>query len=290
MTEQGTTYQDETEARIVRTPIFISGLPGKMATLIAEALAQNESYDLLPQGMSSRRHNFEHFIVGERKILLRDFCPNNPEPGTIAIDFTTPQNATLNAIRYSLLGIPFVMGTSGGDRTRLADVVRNSEISAVIATNMDPQIVGRQIEIDDIAVANPGLFEGATVRITEIHQPSKKDVSGTAIAFRTQYESHGALPSGEIESIRDDPDSPRVQEIFGNVDLDQQKGYAYHHVVVTDSDGNTIHDFETRVIGREVYVVGTLMAVSFLVRKMREGSKGEVFTMSDVIEDARGSA
>lgn len=281
MTEQSTTYQDETGARIVRTPIFISGLPGKMATLIAETLAQNESYDLLPLGMSSRKHNFEYIDIHGQKLLLRDFCPKKSAPGTIAIDFTTPQNATLNAIHYVSLGIPFVMGTTGGDRRAMEEAVRSSQISAVIAPNMAVSIVEVQDEIKNLIDTSPNAYLGWRMTIRESHQATKRDVSGTAKALQAQLERLGAVMEGEIESIRD----PQTQRQLGIQNLE---AHGYHWITLTSPQGE-VKRYPTVIEGRQPYVNGTLMAVKFLARKMREGSRGEVFTMSDVIEDARRS-
>lgn len=281
MTELDITRSEE-EVRIARTPIFISGLPGKMASLIAEAVNQDESYFLHEMGMSSKRHNFERFMVGERRILLRDFCPNNLEPGTIAIDFTTPPNATLNAIRYVSLGIPFVMGTTGGDRQTMEEAVRSSQISAVIAPNMAVSIVEVQDKIKNLLDTSPNAYLGWRMTIRESHQAAKRDVSGTAKALQAQLVRLGAVMEGKIESIRD----PETQRQLGIRNL---KGHGYHWITLTSPQGE-VKPYITAIEGRQPYVEGTLMAVSFLARKMREGSRGEVFNMSDVIEDARRSA
>ncbi len=285
----------ETEIGEPVTPILIAGLPGKMATLVAEEIARSERYDLLPFAMSSKRHNREAVQFGDQKVRLNDYIPSDirERTGAIAVDYTAFRSAASNAFDYTLWGLPFIMGTTGGNTQEfvIEEMVRHSEIPAVIAPNMHSQIVERQMEIEDMATTTPGIFEGATVKIIEIHQPSKVNtdgtpsVSGTATAFRAQYEDFGALPGGDIESIRN-PNDPRVQEAFGFLP-DPEKGYAYHRFVVMGRNGSIIHEFETRAIGRQSYVSGTLMAMDFLTQRMREGSKGEVFSMSDVIRSSR---
>jgi len=278
----------EAEAIGDKTPVLVSGLPGKMATLVAKELAEDERFHLLPFAITSaRQRNVSQTLSNGQRIDLLNYYPFDVPHGTLVVDFTTPQSAEINTLNYTQLGIPFVMGTTGGNRVAIEDLIRNSNISAVLAPNMNVEIVERQIEIDKMASSNPRIFEGAIVQIDEIHQPSKVDISGTAISFRNQYEKHGATLGGHIESIRDDPSSPRVQEAFAGITPDPQRGYAYHRVIVTGKNGNHIHDFETRVIGREVYVVGTLLAVMFLAEKIREGSHGEIFTMRDVVEERR---
>jgi 4-hydroxy-tetrahydrodipicolinate reductase len=55
-------------------------------------------------------------------------------------------------------GMPFVMGTTGGDREKLIQTVRDSTICAVIAPNMAKQIVGIQAMMEYAATTFPGHF------------------------------------------------------------------------------------------------------------------------------------
>lgn len=259
-------------------PIFMAGLPGKMATAVAEAVVQQGDLDLLPVAMTSPRHKFTSLNIGDRSIRLLDYCPNNFPTGRIAVDYTVPQSVVLNAIDYTSLRIPFVMGTSGGNREELEETVRRSKICAVIATNMDPQIVRQQIDIDEFAQMHSGIFRDAVVEITESHQKTKRDVSGTALAFRAQFERHGACPNGRITSIRD----TEAQLSLGIPNPDN--GHAYHWVEVKNSRGEIIYQFNTAVAGRSSYVEGTLMAIRFLHKTMTLGSEGQVFSMRDVLK------
>ena len=259
-------------------PILMAGLPGKMATLVAEAVVQREDFDLLPIAMTSPRHNRTYMDIRDQRIQLVDYCPNNLRLGRITIDFTTPQGVVLNTIHYTSLRIPFVMGTSGGNREEMEEMVRKSRTCAVIAANMDPQIISRQMDIEKFAEINPGVFRGTTVEITESHQKTKKDVSGTAIAFKAQFERYGALPNGNITSIRD----TRDQESLGIPNPDD--GHAYHWVAVQSPSGEVIYQFNTAVSGRTSYVEGTLLAARFLSRQIDLGTEGQVFSMRDVLK------
>lgn len=277
MSNENLIQRAETEIKDFRTPVLVSGLPGKMATLVAEALIANSQYELLPIAVASARHNRQLYSLGSQNIRLIDHCPSDLRPGTIAVDYTTPQNSTLNASHYTWAGVPFVMGTTGGNREEIEAMVINSKISAVIAPNMAASIVRVQDEIQELLETSPGIFSGWHMTITESHQAAKKDVSGTARAFQLQLEKLGAVMDGEIESIRD----PRHQRHLGIQNLD---GHGYHWITLTSPMGAT-RRFDTAIEGRQPYIDGTLMAINFLSRKMRQGSQGEIFTMSDVIYD-----
>lgn len=274
------TQRRETEVIDTRTPVLVSGLPGKMATLVAEALAGDKHYNLLPVAMTSARHKWTSQVLdGSHRINLVDYCPFDIKRGTIAVDYTTPRSAETNAISYTHLRVPFVMGTTGGNRLAIENMVRNSEISAVIAPNMAAAVVEVQDELARLIETSSNHFQGWHMTIRESHQAAKRDVSGTAKAFQAQLEGLGAVMDGEIESVRE----PERQRQLGIQSLD---GHAYHWITLTSSTGET-REFRTAIEGRQPYVDGTLMAVRFLARRMNDGSRGEVFTMSDVVEDLR---
>lgn len=258
-------------------PVFIAGLPGKMATLVAEAFGEQEGFELLPIAMTSPRHKLTYVNIGDQRIHLLDYCPNTLPSGRIAVDFTTPESVVLNTIHYTSLGIPFVMGTSGGNREEMEEIIRRSRTCAVVAANMDPQIIRQQMNIDEFAQNSPDIFRGTTVEITESHQKTKRDVSGTAVAFRAQFERYGAVPNGTITSIRD----TEAQEALGIPNPDS--GHAYHWIEVKNPTGEVIYQFNTAVLGRNSYVEGTLLATRFLYRQIAEGVRGQVFSMRDVL-------
>ena len=47
-----------------------------------------------------------------------------------------------------------------------------------------------------------------------------------------------------------------------------------------------LFQFTHNVNGREIYAKGTLNAVSYLNKKLKEGSKGQVYSMMDVLKGA----
>lgn len=51
-------------------------------------------------------------------------------------------HASDNAAFYAANGIPFVMGTTGGDQARLLETARNGGVYAVIAPQMGKQVRG----------------------------------------------------------------------------------------------------------------------------------------------------
>lgn len=129
-----------------RVPVLVAGLPGKMATLVAESLLQDDRFDLLPYALTSKRNRDTHLDFGNRRINLIDYFlfEIKRRPGAIAVDFTNPLSAVTNSVLYTEFKVPFVMGTTVSDCKQIEEIVKNSQISAVVAPNMAAPVIDVQ--------------------------------------------------------------------------------------------------------------------------------------------------
>eukprot|EP00953_Heterococcus_sp_UTEX-ZZ885_P035092 18137-Heterococcus_DN1.PRE.1 len=107
--------------------------------------------------------------------------------GLICIDYTHPSAVNGNAELYAKHKLNFVMGTTGGDRQKLLADTEQGGAYAVIARNMGKQIVALQTAIDYMAKEFGGAFSGYSLAITESHQSTKADTSGTAKALAEDF-------------------------------------------------------------------------------------------------------
>lgn len=96
-----------------------------------------------------------------------------------------------NARFYCKNSLPFVMGTTGGDRAALMEDVKAAGVYAVIAPNMGKQIVAFQTMMEMMAERFPGCFQGYTLKVVESHQRTKADTSGTAKAVVASFQKMG---------------------------------------------------------------------------------------------------
>ena len=83
------------------------------------------------------------------------------------------------------------------------------------------------------------------VSITEYHQQSKADVSGTAIDIAKQINFDGS----KITSVRDDL---ATQKKF-NIPEEFKQAYAIHQITFTNPETNVSQMFEIKVYGRKTY-------------------------------------
>ena len=242
--------------------------------------------------------NFEFLDKNwERETLTRvEFIPEhehynflliNKSDIDIIVDFTLPVVVERNVDLYCDVGIPFVMGTTGGDRGALELAVKKSKISAVIAPNMAPQIVGFQAMMKFVAENFSGLFQDYELRIVESHQATKVDTSGTAKEMVRYFNPLGAKnglgEEFEEKHIIKERDRGRQLAILG-VDEDYLDGHAWHIYDLISPDRTTSFNFQHKVNGRQIYCNGVYQAINFLMRKIQEGSSGEVFSMIDVLK------
>ena len=269
--------------------LMVNGLPGNVASVIARHVAFDERFTLIPYSLTGPEIDAENYLVGETLIsligpderqvqmddILRFYSP------IICIDFTHPSAVNGNAQFYCERSVPFVMGTTGGDRQALLATVEKSDIAAVIAPNMAKQIVGFQAMMAWAADTFPGLFNGYAITVRESHQKGKADTSGTARAMVGYFNKLGLKCSAEdIEQERD----PERQASEWGIPEEYLAGHGWHTYTLISNDQTVKFQFTHNVNGREIYAYGTLDAVMFLYENIHKGVRGKVFSMMDVLK------
>ncbi len=282
--------------------VMVNGMPGPMATAAAEACLR-KGLQLSPMAMtgpdvepatitvvdevtgnyanvrlipSSNMDEINASIEGLRSTLGED-------GSLLAIDYTHPSAVNSNAKFYAEKNIPFVMGTTGGDRDQLMKDMEDAKASAVIAPNMGKQIVAMQAALEELAEKYPSAFEGYTLHTRESHQKTKADTSGTAKAVVDSIKilaGDDQYTYDDIELIRDDQES-----IDFGVKEEALKGHAFHTYTLTSPDGSVEFQLKHNVSGRNVYAEGSADAVKFLSKKIKEGLGGKIYNMINVLEE-----
>ncbi|MGB2928082.1 MAG: dihydrodipicolinate reductase [Desulfobacterales bacterium] len=269
--------------------IMVNGLPGNMASNVASHALADSRFELIPHSLTGPEITETETIVDSVSIRLiqprvRDqaVLPIKQKEGLfLNVDFSLPPAVNSNAEFYCKHGLPFVMGTTGGDRQLLEDTVLASSISAVIAPNMAKQIVGFQAMMEYAAKTFPDLFKGYSLEIKESHQKGKADTSGTAKAMVRYFNSLG-LPFAEEEITKER--DPETQKNVLGIPEEYLSGHGWHTYSLDSSDKTVRFEFTHNVNGRDVYAMGTLDALIYLAKKVKQGSKGKVFTMIDVLK------
>ena len=268
--------------------IVLAGVPGNMSKRIGIGILEQECLkgdmtlchyalsEISGDGIDvGRRIILQGVPMGDQEAFL--LAPER-EPIDLIVDFTQPQSVVRNAELYCRAGIPFVMGTTGGDRKRLIEVVQSSAISAVIAANMAVPVILFQDMIRHAAESFPGSLEGYKLNIWESHQGSKPDPSGTAVSLLEFFEKLGIpFTKEQITMVRD----PVYQESELGIPEEFLGGHGYHTYTLVSPDGTVTLKFTHNVLGRDVYVDGALRAIRFLAKQ--QGVKGRVFSMQDVL-------
>jgi 4-hydroxy-tetrahydrodipicolinate reductase len=271
-------------------PIMINGLPGNVATALVRDVAARGEFELIGCSLTGPEiaadsadvdgRSIELVHAGRRGEVVEDL--KNRYPGFISVDFTHPTAVNANARFYCDHGLPFVMGTTGGDREDLVKTVRGSKTAAVIAPNMAKQIVGFQAMLAYAAEQFPGLFDGYRMTVAESHQRGKADTSGTAKAVVQSFNRLGIpFTPDQIHKERD----PEVQKTAWGIPEAYLGGHGWHTYRLESADGTVSFSFSHNVNGREVYVHGTLDAVRYLHAQIARGAgSGRVFSMIDVLK------
>jgi 4-hydroxy-tetrahydrodipicolinate reductase len=269
--------------------VMVNGLPGNMSTKAVEHILQDSSLRLIPYALTGPEIEATETQIGSDAVTLikpdarqQTIESIKRDEGTvICVDYTHPNAVNDNAAFYCENGLPFVMGTTGGDRARLSETVEESEVAAVIAPNMAKQIVAFQAMMDYAAETFPDVFKGYGLEIKESHQQGKADTSGTAKAMIGYFNRLG-IPFSK-DQIRMERD-PKVQHSEWGVPESYLSGHGWHTYSLGSEDGTVFFEFTHNVNGREIYAGGTVDAIHYLARKVDEGAKGRVFSMIDVLK------
>jgi 4-hydroxy-tetrahydrodipicolinate reductase len=272
-------------------PVMVNGIPGKVAGTVARRIRQDSRFTLIPTSftgpeITAEDHALEGFPVRlfrptAREAALADLRRAHGE--FLSVDYTHPNAVNANAEFYCRNGLPFVMGTTGGDRRALEETIARSAVAAVVAPNMAKQIVGLQAMMEYAALNFPGLFTGYALTVRESHQKGKADTSGTAKAMVGYFNRLGTpFTEGQIQMERD-PDAQRAQWGVPEAYLG---GHAWHTYTLVSADGTVRFEFTHNVNGREIYAHGTLDALVFLAARVDADIRGRMFTMIDVLKGA----
>ena len=269
--------------------MMINGLPGKVTSTIAGHALRDPRIVLLPHSLTgpeiqAHRHTisgmvFDLIAPADRNEKMDALVQRHGD--FISVDFTHPSAVNDNAEFYCGRRLPFVMGTTGGDREKLIQRVRDSRVCAVIAPNMAKQIVGFQAMMEFAADTFPGIFDDYTLTVKESHQAGKADTSGTAKAMVSYFNRMGVDFSPEAIAMERDP---AVQREQWGVPEAYLSGHGWHTYRLTSPDNTVVFEFQHNVNGRDIYAAGTMDAVCYLDRKLNEGETGRVFTMIDVLK------
>jgi 4-hydroxy-tetrahydrodipicolinate reductase len=269
----------------MRHPILLSGLPGAMIREVLSELTRGNTiraftplpFALTAESLCGQRFSVEgqsFDLVGPKR---RDSLMIPPQ--TLAVDFTTPDAALSNARWYAQHGIPFVMGTTGGDSAAIRESVEVSDICAVIAPNMAVPIVLLLAAFERLAHEFPKAMQGLEISITESHQSTKRDTSGTAKAMAHHLSALGLPASVDaIELVRD----PTRQCEMG-VPREHLAGHAYHTYQLRSDDDSLRVELSHFVHGRRIYAQGALVAIRHLSERVGAGERGRVFSMTDAL-------
>jgi len=272
-----------------RIKIMVNGIPGNMAVNVAKHALNDERFEVIAYSLTGPEiaetqntiDSLNINLIPPEKSKQTIAKITDSEGAFISVDYTHPLAVNSNARFYCEHNLPFVMGTTGGDRKLLEDTVTKSSIPAVIAPNMAKQIVGFQAMMDYGAKSFPGLFKGYSLSVRESHQKGKADTSGTAKAMIRYFNDFG-IPFTEDEIIKER--DPETQKTNPGIPEKYLTGHGWHTYTLISGDQTVRFEFTHNVNGRDIYAKGTLDAISYLYKKIQQGEKGKMFTMMDVLK------
>jgi 4-hydroxy-tetrahydrodipicolinate reductase len=268
---------------------MVNGIPGNVAIVVAKHILADDRFELIPAALTGPEIQENEYRIDETRVRLirpdaRARAVDDLKKdlgGFLSVDYTHPEAVNDNTAFYCQNELPFVMGTTGGDRKLLNDTVASSPIAAVIAPNMAKQIVGFQAMMEYAANTFPDLFKGYFLEIKESHQQGKADTSGTAKAMVGYFNSLG-VPYSQDNILKER--EPASQKSQWGIPEAYLTGHGWHTYSLVSEDETVKFEFTHNVNGRDIYAKGTLDALIFLNEKVTQGVQGKAFTMIDVLK------
>ncbi|KAL5834347.1 hypothetical protein ACOSQ4_013844 [Xanthoceras sorbifolium] len=282
-------HQETPISKHIGVPIMVNGCTGKMGKAVIKA-AESAGLHLVPVSFGSAEEAGQTVEVCGKEILVHG--PSDKEsvlasvfdehPNMIVVDYTVPAAVNDNAELYCKVGVPFVLGTTGGNRDRLYKTVENSKVYAVISPQMGKQVVAFLAAMEIMAEQFPGAFSGYSLQVLESHQAGKLDTSGTAKAVISCFQKLGvSFDMDQIQMIRD----PKQQTEMVGVPEEHLSGHAFHMYHLTSPDQTVSFEFQHNVCGRSIYAEGTVDAVLFLSKKVQSKADKWIYNMIDVLRE-----
>ncbi|KAK9055436.1 hypothetical protein SSX86_026519 [Deinandra increscens subsp. villosa] len=270
-------------------PIMVNSCMGKMGQAVVEA-GVSAGLHIVPASFGIQKDAGKTIQVGGKDIQVHG--PSDREatlasileeyPNLIVVDFTVPNAVNDNAKLYCNAGVPFVMGTTGGDRDLLYKTVEDRRLYAVISPQMGKQVVAFLAAMEIMAKQFPGAFSGYTLEVTESHQATKLDTSGTAKAVISCFQKLGvSFDLDQIQLIRD----PKQQIETLGVPEEHLNGHAFHTYRLKSPDGTVSFEFQHNVCGRSIYAEGAIDAALFLSKKIQSKADKKIYDMIDVLRE-----
>lgn len=278
-----------TKSKDIGLPIMVNSCTGKMGKAVSES-AVKAGLHIVPVSFGAAEDSGKSVQVGGKEIEVRSQAEReevltsifDEYPDLIVVDYTVPDAVNDNAELYCKIGVPFVMGTTGGDREKLYKTVEDSNVYAVISPQMGKQVVAFLAAMEIMAEQFPGAFSGYSLQVMESHQASKKDASGTAKAVISCFQKLGVkFDMDQIQLIRD----PELQTEMVGVPKEHLAGHGFHLYHVESPDQTVAFEFQHNVCGRSIYAEGTVDAVLFLAKKVKSKAEKRIYNMIDVLRE-----
>ena len=266
--------------------VMISGAPGNMAVLAAKTIKLQPDMHLCVDALSEVQEReifkdgdfglFEMVPASQHEMALRRAKADGVD---MVVDFTLPRSVNQMAELYCRVGMPFVMGTTGGDRAKLVETVKGSDTYAVIATNFSIPVVVFQQMIKFAAETFPGALKDFQLLIEESHQAAKQDISGSAVGLLSYFKALG-MQAGKENIIPER--RPLVQELGLGIPPQFVGAHGYHKYTMRSPDGMVDLGGWHNVRARNTYADGVMRAIRF--NAGHPNAKGMVFDMLDVLK------
>jgi 4-hydroxy-tetrahydrodipicolinate reductase len=231
--------------------VAVSGAAGRMGRLVCETVAVAGEMELVA-GIDPAGEGLE--VAG----IEIDTDPSAAAAADVVVEFTRPDVVMENLTRWREMGLHAVVGTSGFDDTRIAELQRrwgSAPPHCLVVPNFS---IGAVLMMRFAEMAAPHF---AASEVIELHHDRKADApSGTALSTAARMRDAGGRQERAVES-EDLLAGARGADAGGvHVHAVRLPGLLAHQEVLLGSPGETLtirHDTSDRV----AFMPGVLLGI-----------------------------
>ncbi|GIL50196.1 hypothetical protein Vafri_6323 [Volvox africanus] len=287
-------------------PVMVNSCTGKMGHAAAETLVAH-GFPLVPHtftglsaGVAVKNIGVRGVpvqLVGDEKRQAALETIKRDYPNMLVVDYTLAHCVEDHVRFYSANGLPFVMGTAGGDRVRMREVAEAASVYAVLPSPAGEQAAALFALLISLDAPLPAHFEEYTYEalgragdadaLDLLNPASATTISQSLRLMGIQCDE------AQVHRMR----SIRQQRLGGGIHLEHEprttsanlralegRGLA-RACRLTAPGGNPTLLLRHYGLDRSAFAAGAVEAARFLAARVAEGASQRVYDMVDVLRD-----
>ncbi|KAG2492910.1 hypothetical protein HYH03_008824 [Edaphochlamys debaryana] len=293
---------------------MVNSATGKMGHAAAEAMVA-AGFSLVPHSLTGMSAGVAVRGVGVRGTPIQLVGNERRQaaleavkaayPNMVVVDYTLAHVVEDHAQLYASNGLPFVMGTLGGDRAKIRQVVEEAGVYAVLPTPEGDQAANLYALLHSLGAALPAHFEqyryepigrgqdGGALDVLSVEAEGDIVRALKLLGINASESAVGRMRASRQQRLEGNPLDREPQPTSWSKQLHTLQGRGAARACrlsVVDADGTEPAPallLRHYGLDRAAFAAGAVAAARFLAQRVAEGADKKVYDMVDVLRSVR---